>query len=102
MRCGAHYDDYCSASCSSSSSAYCGSLAAAACAAEPAACITLHLLISIHTRSGGTSQKGAASAESAMCRLGKIVLGFAALILPSLKCSRRSRNQSAKSAEQPA
>lgn len=70
--------------------------------AEPAACITLHLLISIHTRSGGTSQKGAASAESAMCRLGKIVLGFAALILPSLKCSRRSRNQSAKSAEQPA
>lgn len=38
-------------------------------------------------------------AESAMCRLGKIVLGFAALILPSLKCSRRSRNQSAKSAK---
>lgn len=49
MRCGAYYDDYCSASCSSSSSAYCGPLAAAACAAEPAACITLHLLISIHT-----------------------------------------------------
>lgn len=38
--------------------------------------------------------------KSVMCRLGKIVLGFAALILPSLKCSRRSRNQSAKSADQ--
>lgn len=38
-------------------------LVAAASAAEPAACITLHLLISIHTRRGLNSQKGAASAH---------------------------------------
>lgn len=61
MRCGA-YCDYGSASCTFTS-AYCGSPVAAASAAEPAACITLHLLISIHTRRGLTSQKGAASAH---------------------------------------
>lgn len=38
-------------------------------------------------------------AESAMCRLGKIVLGFAALILPSLKATaiNLQRAQSAES-----
>lgn len=47
-----------------------------------------------------TSRRRNGGVKSVMCRLGKIVLGFAALILPSLKCSRRSRNQSAKSADQ--
>lgn len=53
MRCGAYYGASFSSSSSGNESVR-----------RPAACIALHWLISIHTQSGGASQKGAARTKA--------------------------------------